>query len=51
MALAGPSDWLDIIQKADNLLQRFSQSKKCKFCDGTIPQKAIFCEICKKSQL
>ncbi len=50
-ALAGPFDWLGTIQKADNILQRFAQLKKCKFCDGMIPQKAVFCEVCGKSQI
>jgi hypothetical protein len=49
--LAGPRDWLGAVEKADSILQRFLQLRKCKFCGAAISEKEIFCDRCGKSQV
>jgi hypothetical protein len=49
--LAGPRDWLGAVEKADSILQRFLQLRKCKFCGAAISEKEIFCDKCGKSQV
>ncbi|HXZ97766.1 MAG TPA: hypothetical protein VED24_00205 [Candidatus Acidoferrum sp.] len=49
--MAMPSDLLKSAERLDNVLQKFLQLRKCKFCGAMISERDSFCEKCGKSQV